>query len=230
MPFEGAAMYRYKPEDGSLLFKFDAEGSRIANGKAFDLSRWGNHATVLNGACLKSSPTGKPMFYFDGVDDCLVIPGSEKLSPIDITIAVWLENRDETTVGGLIGTTGYSSNRGIGIYRNSTDDFYKMWIGDGVKREITGRLCTIKKGFNHYIFTKKGKVITTMVNGKPTESSAFPTISTPYYLGHSWYIGQSIRADYNFYGPVNDARLYNRALSPAEGSRLYNETRRYYGK
>jgi len=222
-------VYRYKPEDGSLLFKFNAEGSRIANGKVYDLSRWGNHATIINGVSLKPSPSGKPMLYFDGVNQCIRVPGNSKLDSVNFTISVWLNNLDSiATQGGIIGTTGFSSFRGIGVYWDGNDNI-SMWAGDGFTREGLA-LCPRKPGFHHYIFSKNGRVISTMVDGIPRNPLSFPTISAPERTGFDWYIGQSISASYNFHGPVNDVRFYNRPLSRSEGSRIYNETRRYYGK
>ena len=60
--------YVYKPMDSALTLHVDGQGSRRLDTNVSDLSGNGNHG-IVSGVTYKTSPSGKSVLSFDGIDD-----------------------------------------------------------------------------------------------------------------------------------------------------------------
>jgi hypothetical protein len=127
---------------------------------------------------------------------------------------------------GQFGTTG-SSTRALAVYDGKL--FAGTWdtgnvysVGNGTAVYGTSPLNT---GFNHLIATYDGSAVKLWLNGKLNTSYATSTsASTTAYamlIGSSYGSSGASIGEENFEGTIDDARIYNRALSASEIQQLY---------
>jgi prepilin-type N-terminal cleavage/methylation domain-containing protein len=173
-----------------------------------------NEGTAYNGPLVKdgSDCVTDKCLSFDGSNDYVNTGSGSNLQNQNLTIEFWANASSiESSTSGIIGTSGYTSNLGFGLYSNS-NNLYNVWACNGTDRQIVSSVFTITIGWNHYVITKSGSTLNAYKNGIVVKTSSVLTNSID-YTGISWYIGQSINSSYNFYGLIDDVRIYNEAIS-----------------
>ncbi|MBD3312562.1 hypothetical protein GF352_03875, partial [archaeon] len=159
---------------------------------------------------------------FDGVDD-YVDAGDIDLANSDFTLAVWAK-RDETGDSHYLMAQGHiSTNQGIhmgfrpsnvfscGFYYNDldtvltyTDTNWHHWV------------CTYDADTNDRRIYRDGVQV-----ASDTASADYQNSGDPFYIG-TRFGGSPTEQQYHFNGTIDEARIYNRALTDREVAYLYD--------
>jgi len=184
-----------------------------------------NHGTLQNGATFAVGKVGQA-FSFDGIDDVVNTPLTVSYVG-GVTLDAWVKTTDDA---GLIVSDGGGASDGAGM---------GLFIESGGKIDLFGSKGTsgelnffvegpvISDGvFHHIAATWAGDVTSngaklyvdgTLV-GTATALAAISTGSTSIHIG--WHT--IITGHHKFAGLIDEASIYNRALSAAEIQSLYN--------
>ena len=159
--------------------------------------------------------------YFDGADDYVLVNGLLG-SPSDFTIAAWVDTESIDTGGAEVISVGdhfgvrldeSGSGNPIGFYRRTGD-----WDSTAHDEPF------LNTGWRHIVYTMNDSADEQVlyVDGVVSNTTAY-TGSVLYDQGVSTYIGRHANGDtsYDFGGSIDDARVYNRALSSEEVLHLY---------
>ncbi len=225
--------YIHRPEDGSLVLHLDAEGSRRTDNKASDLSNYGNHGTIT-GNTYKSGTTGNQVFNFDGIDDYIDCGNGVNLNlgTNDFTLCCWIKKNSTSTLPliskGASGTSiGYITRIGtdhkLRLIMSSTGsnnvDYEESKFVLSLGKWYFVTLAANRDDFAYfYVDGVKGIGASIAAQNGNLDNSTNQLIGS--YPGLASYFG----------GEMNDIRIYNRALSSSEISRIYNDTKSNYGK
>lgn len=224
------------------------EGTGI---RAFDSSGNGNHGTLTNGPAWQavdggqwkdrsdiSFNTGSALaFCWD--QRVVVIADSDSLDvTTGLTVECWLYSTNTSAVVnfGIIYKGRYAKTSGE--YYSGVPGEYEMYVGGSLSARVALRLnnqaVTVEDTTNltanqwEYISaTYDGSHLRMYRNGTLTASVAYSTPIT--VTTHSLYIGNYWAGQFPFAGIMDDIRLYNRALSPAEIQAHY-ERRKFAGE
>lgn len=233
-------------QDKPLMFIFnnDTAKSLVAyypfNNNTSDYSGYYNHG-MLAGAVASSDRFGNSnsSYKFDGVDDYIKIPNSSSLNPTEaITVSAWYKTTPFEGSGndGLV-SKGYTSHvtpfyqYQLGVGGNS---YWNGGSGFGFSVSLDGTYTSVGTGngfyelykWYHVVGTYDGSSLKMYVNGNLIKSIAASGKMQDY--GSDLFIGRhGNRSDYynttfHLPGTVDDVRIYNRALSSEEISKLYN--------
>ena len=208
----------YDETDGEAYI--DKISVKKVSNTAYDYSPYANDGTIATstsgiGASYADGKYGQAM-QFDGVDDYVSIADDSSLHLQNFTISFWANAESEPSVGGIIGTTGYASNLGVGLYSNS-DLLYHLWAGDSTEKKYFTSIFTLDEGvYGYYVITKSGTVTTSYKNGVFVKTSPTDITIDIDYSSVVWQIGQSIATNYNFNGTIDEVKIYNRALDADE--------------
>jgi len=189
---------------------------------AYDYSGNGNNGTIY-GASLTNGKSGGAL-SFDGVDDYVRVPDDDVFDMDDYTIEMWVYNEagddlwptliNRHSQSGTAGfwwsyTTGADESQINFQYTNGSGHYYVVsWSGTLPKDNWTQI---------DFVFDKSAEEVTLFINGvsQGTKSTpgALPVTSGDIYFGE--YQGSSSNR-YSFLGNLDEIRIYNRVLTPAE--------------
>ena len=205
------------------LWSFD--GADVNPTTAIDRSGQGNNGTLTGASGSQNKPQpvrgrlGQAL-NFDGTDDYIDIPNSSVLKPTSfITITAWIQ------VTSAIG----AFDRILDIEPDGSNG-YTFFVGaDGhsIGARIAGTLSNdygvlSNNVWAHVAVVYDGSNMIFYVNGANVGS--YPRTGSISYTGATTlYIGRKRAASSNYFdGSIDDVRIYNRALSAAEITQLYN--------
>jgi len=193
---------------------------------AFDKSGNGNNGTLTNGPTwTQGTPMteGKSALQFDGKDDYVNCGSSSSLNLTNaVTVAAWVKTN--TTSGDRFIMTKWSGFS-LESFRSWAPNGSFNIIVDGAQRVISFNT-DHKDGKWHYLvasYDSATHVVNLYFDGKLDNTStlsglssyAIQTSDNPLNIG-TWGGGY-------FKGSIDDARVYNRALSPEEVRYHYNQ-------
>lgn len=192
-------------------------------GKLYD--EYGNHG-VMNNFANPATPTSGwsagqfgSALAFDGTNNAVIIPDSDSLSITgDLTIALWVN--PDVLAGGveryaLVVKRIDDSNR---EYELRIDpDFKVHYLDDGVNRSFNS--VVLVNEWTHVAMTRKGTALAFYINGRPDGTSTADGA-----IGNTASdVGIGARPDllqHFFDGLLDDVRIHNIALTPAEVERI----------
>ncbi len=200
------------------------------NGNANDASGYNNHGTASNVAyTLDRFGRMAKTAFFNGSDSRITIPNQFYFhQSSDAILSFWMK-RNDYTIRTIFWTKNddYDQNRyhiftgvnGQGFtidYRDEPGNLYldpsqgpaQLTVAPGSWAHI----CVCRTG-NQYHLYQNGNEQTVITDNSPN----LPNYNGPWRIGKGWY-GNSC-----FWGSLDDIRIYNRALSAAEVSALYQE-------
>ena len=217
-------MPRYEPYflDHSLVgyWKLDESGGDVV----YDSSRYKNHGTVYG-----AIPTSHTLGYsFDGVND-YINTGILYNTSLPFTLSGWAKTNDKSLQQAFIGNVGNAgTNR---LYMGVRTGNY--WIGIGITQKYTISASAITNNvWFHWILVGTGlpdRISYYYINGNQVDTVAYA--GTSQQTEEPLYIG-AINADPNssfFNGSIDEVRIYNRALSTSEITKLFNQYRGKFG-
>ncbi len=182
-----------------------------------DSSGNGNNARPCPNASAATQGVGKfgKSGSFDGTNDYLEIPTATSLHPGDtFTLSAWVKRSGTGTFDAILGT--------------GADDFQLAFVNDNIKlsRQSTSDVFvststyTDTTNWHHIVASKNGSTSATVyVDGQPIAGTY--TNQTIIAGSSSVYIGGDGNGADILAGSIDEVRIYNRALSPAEVSQLY---------
>ena len=187
---------------------------------AADGSGSNNNGTLTNGPTWTAGRMGSAL-AFDGVNDSVTIPHSSALGLAGaFSMAAWVNPAASTTNFKSVMVKNYSH-----FFYASSKGYCGNGVvlagfkGSGTRTNVCDRNPLPVNTWTHLAATSDGSVMRLYRNGVMTSSAAVtgaPIASTgTLQLGASRY-GES------FNGRLDDARVYNRALSAAEVLALFN--------
>lgn len=192
-----------------------------------------------NTGTLTGSPTWVSGKYggglsFGGQDsgDYVDVGNSASINSISraITVAGWVKLNALQTYGYILSNDrdccgpfqGYSL---FGMRGSNSPPSFQIWDSDNTAHSVAGGSALPLNSWQHVVGTYDGATMSVYINGALSNnaSSSF-TIATP--ASYNLSIGSmgAFPANYVLDGSVDDVRIYNRALSPAEIANLYNDS------
>jgi len=176
---------------------------------------WGsNTGTLTNGPVLKSESecvTGKCM-YFDGLDDYIDCGNGTILNVQDITLSIWIYPE---AVGGLRHYRIMSKNSTAGYMINMYSNTLETYIG--TQKVIIKSPMVANNWYFVTVTAKNNENIKTYVNGLATNTATF-TGTIVGGASNVFQIGENVTS---FNGLMDDARIYNFALSTSQIKQEY---------
>jgi hypothetical protein len=203
----------------------NAVGWWPGDGNTYDLART-NFASTNNGAIYAAGLVGQA-FSFDGVNDYVKITNAPDLNPTNaFTLEAWIYLNQYTYNHSIIRKDGECANRQF-LLTVGPNQKFRAHVGstNGTYYWTDGSTTVNAQTWYHLAMTFNSATsnLTLYVNGSVdgTATPIGPTITTtePIYLGGDPYPGCS---QYYFPGLIDEATLYNRALSGSEVSAIYS--------
>jgi len=204
-------------------WKFD-EGSGTT---ASDSSGYGNTGTLSTGASTPGWTTGKVggALSFDGVDDYVEVPDSPSIRnwPDGITVEIWAKSNTENwnSYGMLV------SKRDSFILYPVTDTKALYWYIIGTAWwSVAYVIPEDIRNWHHYVGTYSAdRYLRLYMDGELVASPMGPYGAIADDEGIMAIGRDDGFTDRNFNGLIDEVRMYNRALSSAEISAIYNATK-----
>ncbi len=205
----------------------DGVGNPCASGvdKACDSSGNGNVGTWTNGVASTSGKFGNAT-SFDGVDDYVNAGNGASLDITSaITIGAWIYTSSyaEPGINGIVSRQWYAEEQyglmisGINFGDNAYKLTYRAYNGDTIETHF-GPVVSLNQ-WHHVVVTADGTKVILYLDGVGTEFSQTQAIVS---FDDDLLIGSIYTGGSRFNGTIDDVRIYNRALSPAEITKLYD--------
>jgi len=161
---------------------------------------------------------------YDGTGDNITVSGDSIRTTGNTTISLWVKSTSADTNRGLFYKDNGGGTGGWGMrvmYSNSYIYASAVYTAPSVDSLSTDAVVITSGQWNHVTAVwKDGQYIQLFING--VESSKVSTTGTTLRTSNQNHsIGGRLASEY-FTGQLDDVRIYNRAFSPAEVSRLYN--------
>ena len=197
------------------------------NGNANDASGNGNNGTVLEAVLANDRFTQASRAYsFDGVNDQIEVAHSASLSPTNaVTVAAWirpLANEDNKHCVSKGSHVNYFS-RSYSLQGPWADGNWRAALSTPTGEVVVASSTAAALGaWSHVLMTYDGAVVKLYINGQLSGTQPATGLITQtsegLFLGsHKFYAA----SDYWFNGGIDDVRIYNRALSAAEITKLH---------
>lgn len=209
-----------------LVGYWSFDTSDVSSTSVTDLSGNGNAGTAAETPTLVTGQMNQAMAFTDGVQQVNVGHGSSLNITGPLSISFWLF--PTTTPGalnyGLFEKGQAYQQAGFVAYYgyNSTDVHCGIGNGSG-GGNVTSSVGMNLNQWNHIVCVYDGSNFDVYVNGTETGTStgvAAPasSASDDMYLG-----SEGLDTGNNFFGDMDEFRIYNRALSPTEITELYQQ-------
>ncbi len=223
--------------DTSLKGYWSFNGKDMSGTTAYDRSGAGNNGTLTNGPTITEGKLGQAL-SFDGTDDYVSVPSSTSIYPsLPLTFSFWVKPNTVASAQGVFGAREAVQHEGYWAAINSDGSIgisYGDWTtcGSGGRRTKTSAASALVAGqWQHVVGILRGATdMTIYVNGTDVGGTYSGTGGTITYsalpilrLGAVGGSGGCSATYLN--GSLDEARLYNRALSAGEVAALYNAGR-----
>ncbi|TAG55310.1 MAG: hypothetical protein EAZ27_07255 [Cytophagales bacterium] len=208
-------------------------------GNAVDKSGNNNHGTV-SGATLTTDRFGNAnsAYSFDGVNDLIEIDGQNISLNKNISMSLWIKTLSSDTQASFAGLIDRSHNTAFGsgqnwvIQKSNTVSngyyfTYNKAIGLNFSSNYgeTATISTNQDNWEHLVYTKSNNIIKCYKNGQlistdtySLDGSIVPNVNENILIGSVKYFSNRF-----FKGSIDDIKIYDKALSQAEITAIYNE-------
>ena len=182
-----------------------------------------NNSTIT-GASWAEGKIGQAL-SFDGVDDYVEIPHSESLAITKaISIEAWFNTATKTLPNNHRMIFSFRSGTYLSLYSNGyAYPLFSLYI-DGTSRAVNSNFSPSIGKWHHVVGTWDGVTMSIYVDGV-LRNSASPRTGTLDTGTTSKFVGKYTISGYEFYGLIDEVRVYNRALSADEVRALYDATK-----
>ena len=199
-----------------------------------DSSGQGNNGLLSGQTSTTTSPgrIGQGL-SFDGVNDYVDVGAGSSLTVNDnVTIAAWIKPvaSSDAAFERIVTTSDSYSPDGYGLAYDPSDDKIVAGFGSAAPANQVTYKSTVtapENTWSHVVMTASGSGGSTVkiyVNGVEVTNGTEEATSITFDAGAGVFLGirHNLSATNAFNGQMDDVRAYNRALSAAEISRLYN--------
>lgn len=209
-----------------LVGHWTFDGKDVVGGVIRDVSGQGNNGNPISIASSTFYTTGKigQGARFDGVDEAVSAgnPSSLQITGA-MTISGWYKGQSssltECGVGKLSSTRGYQ----FGIRNSGAAYGYIASNSSTLVTVNTGSSVNDPTKWTHWILVYTPSTSLTLYkNGEQVAQNTTSIPSSQYSASNNFYMGARPDSTCFFTGMIDDVRVYSRALSAAEISRLYN--------
>ncbi|MGD9714826.1 MAG: LamG-like jellyroll fold domain-containing protein, partial [Thermomicrobiales bacterium] len=206
-------------------WKFD-EGTNT--GAILDSSGHGNTGVRHGGGGLvwtgSSLPTNIAFdnpyaMKFDGTDDYVDAPYNSAIDvgTGDFTVSLWAKTSNKTEYQTLFSRDNPANGAGIILYTAPTSGVFRTWVGSIA---LNGTIDIANGSWHHVVLVRTSGTIKHFVDGA-FDVSAAATGNINQSNNNIVRFGKAGDGFYKLNGSLDDVRIYNRALSPAEIKNLY---------
>lgn len=197
------------------------------DGNASDVSGNNNHGTLVNAVVSTTDRFGRPnhAYEFNGINTYVQVPNSASLaSPTNkITMSAWVLLYGNSKVGSPFSPILMKSLEGGNgfMYRfHMSTAYFGCAYNDWNLSQATG--ATLSNQWAHIAITYDGVQNRYYLNGAFVDSTALAVTMTP--DTRALTIGADFPGFFEvFWGKIDELRLYNRTLGPAEIQQLATE-------
>lgn len=218
-----------------LVGMWSFNGPDISGNIAFDRSGGGRNGTLLNGPVLDSGKVGQGV-KFDNSDDTIEIANSADLGEGSaLTVSAWVKFNNPTNDNTKDVISKYRSGAGWEqwqIIKDRSGATNKMWFdvwnsSDTSVSAVSDNTWPADTSWHHVAGVYDGAYVYLYGDGVSLDSSANPQTgpikdyTNNICIGGGWS-GSACQTGQPLDGYIDEARIYNRALSAAEIKRLYN--------
>jgi hypothetical protein len=180
---------------------------------------------VTSGWSATSRPGGDGDLRFDGVNDAIQVTGLLG-SPAAITVSAWVYLQTAGTNGSEVISLGDVVS--VRLDQTSTGLACAYYIGGSVWNQTIFAAFYAGTGWHHvaYVVNPAGSSQVVYVDGLPVASTTFSNAIVYTGLGANTFLGQHGNAEAGFVwvGHLDDARVWQRALSASEVAQVYRES------
>lgn len=210
-------------------WKMDEVGVSGSNWTATDSSGNSNSGTGSGNASVGTTAPGKfgNGGYFDGNNDYLTVPDASNINITgELTVAGWFYDNNANYNHDITPILCKSDNNGMDepycikiVYREIVFQVRSGWNQETVSYDLDNNGYASQK-WQHFTITRdSSNKVRIYING---ELKAGPTsIQAAVGNSTSLFIGSESGSDYDFNGKLDEIRIYNRVLDPAEVKALY---------
>jgi len=201
------------------------------NENANDESGSGNNGTV-NGAALTQDRFGVngQAFSFDGIDDHITIADNPNLFSDSLTISWWYNISEYNDAGAVIGWIEGGS-RYQQFFNGTSFSYFNAYRSDPLSIINPIYILTNLNEWVNVVVTYKknnqtSSTTSLFINGDLKQTDIH-YMSMEYIPGHNFYIGRNHTPGVEFYGKLDDFRIFNRILNITEIVALYSDSTTY---
>jgi hypothetical protein len=226
-----ASKKRYLPEENiiknGLVLNIDSANYLSYVGTlntAYDLSGFGNTATLVNGTGFTGTNGGA--FLFDGTNDYISMGTASSVKPTQLSFACFFKINAITSVNVIAGKQGVGNGAAsYAVVVQNGQLHFRISNSSGAEYNASTAFSNTST-YNYAVGTYDGSNLRLYLNGASVGSSSVAiTIaysdSYPLLMG---YYANSIATNMN----VGSLKLYNRALSATEVMQNFNAMRERY--
>ncbi len=177
-----------------------------------------NNGTLTNGPTWTTGYLGSGI-SFDGTNDYISVPHSSTLALTgDMTITAWVKPTDRQ-YDGIVGKTSGNTAAPYDFYLTGTTGIPRFLRGNGsASASVDASAAPATGQWSHVAVVMSGTTVTHYLNGVANGSGTLST--TIGDAGGALRIGSRADDVTMFKGVMDDVRIYNRALSADEISRI----------
>jgi PKD repeat protein len=198
-----------------LVAAYDFDG--INGLKIADASGTGNLGTIKEAVSITTGHSGNAL-KFDGVNDWVTINDSASLDPTTgMTLEAWVYPQSLTGGGKTVILKEKSGGEVYALYAREDANLPVSYFNDGGSYHgVFGTKALTLNQWTHLVGTYDGKYQRLYVNGSQVAQQA-QSSSIQQSTGELRIGGNSLWSEF-FNGYIDEVRIYNRALTPAEVS------------
>jgi prepilin-type N-terminal cleavage/methylation domain-containing protein len=231
--------------NGDVHYFVTSQNNTPTPGTCVGMVAWwplnGNTKDVMN-SYDGSSPTGTSTVGHSGKADSgwLLVGDSTprfvstplSFSPANFTTSIWAKSDGggPSAYGAIMSTTRdcCSSYTGMQLAYNRTNFNISvaLWTGGGAPAAGINQVNAMTTGqWKHLVVSYDGSTLRLYINGVETSAVSYVASPAPGNSTHNLKLGGGgwSTTGYSFGGVLDDARVYNRAITPDEVSEMYNQ-------
>ena len=182
----------------------------------------GNYDGTLNGTSIVTDPVRVKVAKFDGINDYIQMPSSEKLNN-NYTLSIWVKfngsNSQQEIIDSRMGENHFLVRRTSGDIVQFSD-----WTGGGIEGVIYSNGPLSVGEWTHIVLVKDNNVLKMYIN-KNLQTNTFSTSGSLTYTNTAIDLGAasgSSGGSSQYNGSLDDFMVYNKSLNQSEVNALYN--------
>lgn len=209
----------------------------VINRQAIDLSNSGNNGSISNGAFIDYSNNSS--YYFDGVNDVVLVPTSNGFdtanSTVNVSLSFWCKITPNSVFDHLAGFRDEGQSWGnfymLILDQNSVTDAMEARIAAGTSgnRQLGSNVFSRYNVWTHYAITGSSNTFKWYLNGVLQQTDSGLLSTTFGSTSPSFTIGRTAGGSFPALGNISDVRFYNTAISDSDILDIYQAGRAKYG-